>query len=308
MAIVYFRDDFVDESEALIPVTTHALHYGTAIFEGIRSYGDSKRARIFRPREHFERFLRNAALLRMKPRWSAEELTELTAELLRRNSHFTDTYIRPLLFKSATQIGAHIYPGEDLTIFTAPWAPRALPPAPQSATFSKWRRNSGLSVPAGAKISGLYVNSALSIDDARQRGFDQSIMMSVSGEVAEGYGANLFAVFGHDIVTPPPSADILAGITRNTLIEHFESLSGYDMKVESIAPERLLTADELFLCGTGLEVIPLVSVDGTPIGTGQCGAVTEAAARWYRDLVTGKIDAPEGWIVEVTAEVASTRR
>jgi len=308
MAIVYFKNDFVDESEALVPVTTHALHYGTAIFEGIRSYGDSTRARIFRPREHYERFLRNAALLRMEPRWSAEELTELTAELLRRNNHFTDTYIRPLIYKSATQIGAHIYPGEELTIFTAPWTPRPIPPPPQTATFSKWRRNSGMSVPAGAKISGLYVNSALSIDDAHQRGFNQSIMQTVSGEIAEGYGANLFAVFGNDIVTPPASADILTGITRNTLIEHFESLGDVSMKVEAITPERLVTADELFLSGTGLEVIPLVSIDKKPIGDGQCGPITEAAARWYRDLVTGKIDAPDGWIVEVTAEVAAERR
>jgi branched-chain amino acid aminotransferase len=308
MAIMYFRDDFVDESEALIPVTTHALHYGTSIFEGIRSYGDTTRTRIFRPLEHFERFLRNAKLLRMEPRWTAAELVELTAELLRRNNHFTDTYIRPLLYKSATQIGAHIFPGEELVIFTAPWKPRPFPPPPQTATWSKWRRNSGLSVPAGAKISGLYVNSALSIDDAMQRGFNQSIMLSVTGEVAEGYGANLFAVFGNEIVTPPASADILTGITRNTLIEHFETLGDVTMKVESISPERLVTADELFLCGTGLEVVPLVSIDGTPVGKGERGPVTEAAARWYRDLVTGKIDAPDGWIVEVTSEVAAARR
>lgn len=301
MAIVYFRDDFVDESEALIPVSTHALHYGTAIFEGIRCYGDSQRALIFRPLDHYKRFLKNAQLLQMKPRWSAEELVDLTVELLHRNRHYQDAYIRPLLYKSATQIGAHLYPGEELTILTFAWQPREVPPKPQTATISKWRRNSSLCVPAGAKISGLYVNSALSIDDALRRGYDQVIMLATNGEVSEGYGANLMAVFGNEVVTPPETADILAGFTRDTIMHYFKSRADVTVKVESISPERLLTADELFLCGTGLEVIPLVSVDGNPIGNGERGPLTEAAAVWYRDLVTGKGDAPDGWRVEAAA-------
>jgi branched-chain amino acid aminotransferase len=305
MAICYFRDDFVDESEAVVSVKTHALHYGTAVFEGIRSYGDGQRSFIFRPLEHYQRFLRNAALLYMEPRWSAEELVGLTVELLHRNRQYTDVYIRPLIYKSETKVGAHIYPGEELTIFSTDWTPRPIPPPPQTATFSKWRRNSRASVPAGAKISGLYVNSALSISESMQRGFDQTILLAVSGEVAEGYGANLMAVFGNEVVTPPETADILAGITRETIMHYFRSRDDVTMTVASIAPDRLLTADEIFLCGTGLEVIPLVSVDGTPIGSGERGPLTEAAARWYRDAVTGKADVPEGWRVEVAAVTVS---
>ena len=154
-------------------------------------------------------------------------------------------------------------------------------------------------MPAGAKISGLYVNSALAIHESRQRGFDQAIMLTTEGEVAEGYGANLFAIFGDRAVTPPPSADILPGITRDTIIGYFKSQSDMSVSEESLSPERLLTADELFLCGTGLEVIPLVSVDSHPIGKGGIGPITERLARWYRDLVTGKIDCPDGWRVVV---------
>lgn len=301
MAIAYFDGRFIDESEALIPVSTHALHYGTAIFEGIRSYGDGSKAAIFRPREHYERFLRNATIIRMKPDYTVDQLIELTIELLHQNKNYSSTYIRPLLYKSATAIGAHIYPGEKLTIYTREWAPRAIPPPTATATISRWRRNSHLSVPAGAKISGLYVNSALAISESMERGYDQTIMLTTSGEVAEGYGANLFAVFGKKVVTPPDTADILAGITRDTLMHYFKSCDDLTMSVESISPEQLLKADELFLAGTGLEVIPLVSVDGTPIGSGDLGPITRDAAQWYRDLATGKIDAPDGWLIPLTA-------
>ncbi|GAB4317777.1 MAG: branched-chain-amino-acid transaminase [Candidatus Zixiibacteriota bacterium] len=301
MTIAYFDDRFVDESEALIPVSTHALHYGTAVFEGIRSYGDGVNAAIFRPREHYERFLRNAALIRMQPAYTVDQLIDLTIELLHKNKNYSSTYIRPLLYKSSTAIGAHIYPGEKLTIYTREWTPRPIPPPTATATISRWRRNSHLSVPAGAKISGLYVNSSIAISESMDRGFDQTIMLTTTGEVAEGYGANLFAVFGKRVVTPPESADILAGITRDTLIHYFNSRDDLTMSVESMTPEKLATADELFLAGTGLEVIPLVSIDHKPIGNGDLGPITRDAARWYRDLVTGKIDGPDGWLVPLSA-------
>ncbi len=303
MAIIYFKDEFVDESQAMVPVTTHALHYGIAVFEGIRAYRTSRGSAIFRPHEHYRRFLKNAALVQMQPRYTAEELTELTIELLQRNENYGDVYIRPLIYSSSTKVGAHLQPGEELAIMTYPWAPTPLPPSVSTATVSKWRRFPHASCPAGAKISGLYVNSALAIDESKRRGFDQTIMLTTGGEVAEGYGANIFAIIDNKVLTPPESADILAGITRDTIISYFRTHRDLTMRIESITPEQLLEADELFLCGTGLEVRPIGRLEDRTIGTGAIGPVTTEVARWYRALVTGTIPAPEGWRVPVPAPV-----
>jgi len=304
MAIVYFGDRFVDETQALVPVGTHALHYGIAVFEGIRAYRGSGGSAIFRPRDHYRRFLKNAALLQMQPRHTAEDLTALTIELLQRNENYGDVYIRPLLYSSSTKVGAHLHTGENLAIMTYAWPPSPLPPSVSTATYSKWRRFSHLSCPAGAKIAGLYVNSALAIDESKRRGFDQTIMLSAAGEVAEGYGANIFAVFRERVVTPPESADILAGLTRDALIRHFQSRNDLAMSVESIAPDQLFEADEIFLCGTGLEIRPIGQLEDRVIGTGAIGPITTEAARWYRAMVTGTIPAPDGWRVPVSPPTA----
>src|SRR3990172_9579801 len=129
MATVYFGDQFVDDTQAVVPVTTHALHYGIAVFEGIRAYRTSDGSAIFRPVDHYRRFLKNAALLQMRPRHTAEELTGITIELLQRNENLGDTYIRPLLYSSSTTVGAHLQAGENLAIMTYPWTPTPLPPA-----------------------------------------------------------------------------------------------------------------------------------------------------------------------------------
>jgi len=300
MADVFFGDRFVDETQALLPVTTHALHYGIAVFEGIRAYRTAEGSAIFRPTDHYRRFLKNAALLQMQLPHSAEDLTALTIELLQRNENYGDTYIRPLIYSSSTKVGAHLQPGgEKLAIMTFAWTPTSFPPSVSTATYSKWRRFSHVSCPAGAKIAGLYVNSALAIDESKRRGFDQTIMLSAGGEVAEGYGANIFAVFGDKVMTPPESADILAGITRDTLIRHFQSHKVLSMTVESIAPDQLFDADEIFLCGTGLEIRPIGRLEDRVIGTGGIGPITTEAARWYRAIVTGTIPAPDGWRVRV---------
>jgi len=301
MSIVYFKDRFVDEREALVPISTHALHYGTAAWEGIRAYGNGTETHIFRVREHYERLLRNAAWLQMTPRFGVDDLIALTVELLQRNNLYNDTYIRPIFYKSALGVGAHIQPGEEFAMYTHPWTPRPLPPKGMTAAISKWRRNSHVCVPAGAKIAGLYVNSALAIDETHRRGFDQTIMLTTWGDVAEGYGANLFAVFGNMLHTPPETADILPGITRDTLIQHINTTEDLTVAIEPLNPKRLPEADELFLCGTGLEIIPLISLDGKPIGKGTIGPITDRLARWYRDLVTGQIPDANGYRHRVTA-------
>lgn len=288
MALVYFDDRFVDESEARVSVTTHALHYGTAVFEGIRAYGDGTRSAIFRPEDHYRRLLDNAAWLQMAPRQSAAELTSVTVELLRRNRFLDDRYIRPILYKSAQTIGAGLPPGEALAIVTTPMTRGALPRAGVTATWSKWRRFPAAACPAGAKITGLYVNSSLARADSLARGFDQPIVLNMAGDVAEGYGANIVAVFGNRMITPPLDADILNGITRDTLIRYAASQADLEVTVQTLSTDALVRASEVFLCGTGLEILPIVRIEGQPIGDGSGGGpVTRRLAAWYQDVVTG---------------------
>lgn len=302
MPVVYFDGKFVDDSQALIPLTTHALHYGTAVFEGIRSYGNGERAFIFRAHEHYERLLSNAQLLDMKVTTSANEFIRLSVELLKQNSFFDDRYIRPIIFKNAQKIGAGLPEGETVAILA-----QTMPHVPASrnavrATWSSWRRFPAAACPAGAKITGLYVNSSLARSEALARGYDQPIMLTMSGEVAEGYGANLFAVFGNRVVTPPPEADILPGITRDALIQYFKSRADLSLTVETIKPERLQTADEVFFCGTGMEILPVGEIEGRQIGNGKtAGPVTSEAITWYRDVVTGRIPDLRHWLTEVKA-------
>ena len=300
MATVYFDNQFIDESEARIPLTTHALHYGTAVFEGIRSYGDGRRALIFRAGDHYDRLLRNAALLEMKVPHSSDQFIDLTVELLKRNNFLDDRYIRPLIYKNAQKIGAGLPEGETVAILA-----QSMPHAPATrnavrATWSHWRRFPAAACPAGAKITGLYVNSSLARADAIARGFDQPIMLTISGDVSEGYGANLFAVFGKRVVTPPPEADILPGITRDTLIQYFNSRTELTMSVETIKPELLQNADEIFLCGTGMEILPVGGLEGTQIGDGKAaGPITSDAITWYQKVVTGRIPEHSNWLTDV---------
>ena len=300
MSIVYFDGQFVDESEARIPLTTHALHYGTAVFEGIRSYGVGDRALLFRAREHYDRLLSNGALLQMNVAQSTDQFIELTVELLKRNKYFDDRYIRPLIFKNAQKIGAGIPEGETVAILA-----QTMPHAPATrnavrATWSAWRRFPAAACPAGAKITGLYVNSSLARAEALARGYDQPIMLTMGGDVAEGYGANLFAVFGHRVVTPPPEADILPGITRDSLIQYFESRADLTMAVDSIKPEKLQTADEVFFCGTGMEILPVGEIEGKQIGDGSiAGPITSEAITWYHSVVSGESPEHSHWLTEV---------
>ncbi|MEI6667769.1 MAG: aminotransferase class IV [Acidobacteriota bacterium] len=300
MAIVYFEDRFVDEADARIPITTHALHYGTAVFEGIRSYGDGAAAALFRPRDHYDRLLRNAAWLEMKPKWDSDALIELTREVLRRNGFFDDRYIRPLIYKTSQTIGAGLPEGEALAIITVPM-PRGpmLRPAVR-ATWSTWRRFPAAACPAGAKISGLYVNSSLAKAEGLSRGYDQPILLNMSGDVAEGYGANLFVAHGSRLTTPPVDADILGGITRDSLLRFFGEQTDASASAASLSQDDVLRADEIFLCGTGLEIVPIRELEGRAVGDGTGhGPMLRRAADWYRQIVSGLREAPPGWLVPV---------
>ena len=301
MSIVFFGDRFVDEGEARVPITTHAIHYGTAVFEGIRSYGDGTAAAIFRPREHFERLLRNAAWLEMRVPWEAAALTDLTRELLHRNRYFDDRYIRPLIYKTSTTIGAGLPPGDALAIMAVsmPRGPVVRPAA--SAGYSRWHRFPPGTCPTGAKITGLYVNSSMARADVLARGFSQAITLNEAGGVAEGYGANLFVVDGATVRTPPADADILPGITRATLLSFLRAQPDLQVSESRLTPDQLANANEVFLCGTGMEIQPIGSIEGAAVGDGSGrGPVVSRVAAWYRSVVTGAEAADTEWRVPVS--------
>ena len=300
MSIVFFGDRFVDQADARVPITTHALHYGTAVFEGIRSYGDGTAAALFRPREHFERLLRNAAWLEMRVPWDAVALTDLTRELLHRNGAFDDRYVRPLIYKHATTIGAGLPAGDTLAIMAVPMPRGAVVRPAASAGYSRWHRFPPTTCPTGAKITGLYVNSSMARADAIARGFAQAVTLNARGEVAEGYGANLFVVHGSAVRTPPADADILPGITRATLLSFLRAQPDLEVSESPLRPDELASADEIFLCGTGMEIQPIGSLEGMTIGDGSgCGPVVARAAAWYRAVVTGVEPSDPGWLVRL---------
>jgi len=300
MSIVFFGDRFVDEADARVPITTHALHYGTAVFEGIRSYGDGATAAIFRPCEHFERLLCNAAWLDMHVPWDVAALTDLTRELLHRNGAFDDRYIRPLIYKNATTIGAGLPAGDTLAIMVVPMPRGAVLRPGASAGYSRWRRFPSTTCPTGSKITGLYVNSSMARADVIARGFAQAVTLNARGEVAEGYGANLFVVHGSAVRTPPTDADILPGITRATLLSFLRAQPDLVVSESPLRPDELASADEIFLCGTGMEIQPIGSLEGVTIGDGTgCGPVVSRVAAWYRSVVTGAEAADPAWRVPV---------
>ena len=232
--------------------------------------------------------------------WDGATLTALTLELLTRNGYRDDRYIRPLIYKTSTMIGAGLPAGDALAIVTVPMprGPMLRPAA--TAGFSRWRRFPATTCPTGAKITGLYVNSSLARADVLARGVVQAITLNQHDEVAEGYGANLFAVRGSTVLTPPADADILPGITRDTLLTYLRLQADLTVSESPLTREELARADEVFLCGTGMEIQPIGSIEGAAVGDGAGrGPVVSRVAAWYRSVVTGMVVVNPAWRVPV---------
>ena len=266
-AYAYFEGDVVPIEDASVSIATHSFNYGTAVFEGIRAYmqEDGSTALLF-GREHYERLLRNARLVRASVPETAEALVEITLDLIRRNAHGGDVYIRPLLYKSAPNIRVQLTGLDDrVAIFTMPLGDY-LPTGGIRVTVSGWQRVSDNAIPARGKITGSYVNAAFAAEDAHAAGYDDAILLTGDGHVAEASAANLFVVFGNEIATPPLADDVLGGITRGAILK-LAADAGYDVVERRIGRSELYLADEVFLTGTGVQVAPIASIDDRPIGS-----------------------------------------
>lgn len=298
----FFRGEFVPLRDANINVMTHGFNYGTAVFEGIRAYWNADEEQLFALEliPHYERIRASARLLMMEVRQSPEELADITLELLRRDGLREDVYLRPIIYKSSETIGVRLHNLDaDITIFGLPFGQYIDTEGGIRAQVSSWRRTDDNAIPARGKITGAYVNGALAKSEAQLNGFDEAIVLTSDGHVSEGSAENLFIVKNGTLITPPVTDNILEGITRRRLIEIARDDHGVPVVERSIDRTELYTADEVFLCGTGAQISPVIEIDRRPVGTGRPGSVTKNLSRTYFDAVRGRLPAYRDWLTPV---------
>jgi branched-chain amino acid aminotransferase len=294
----FFRGEIVPFEQAKVSIATHALNYGTGCFEGIRANWNPRQEQlyVFRLREHYERLQRSARILHMRLGYSVAELCEITLELLRRNGHREDTYIRPLAYKGSEALGVRLHQLEDhFAIFTMPFGSYFESEGGARCCVVSWRRVDDTMIPGRAKVTGIYVNSALAKTEAQLNGFDEGILLTSAGFVSEGSGENLFLVSGGKLVTPAESESILVGITRNTVIQLAREAFGIETVERPIARNELYTAEELFMTGTAAHVTPIVEVDRRPVGDGEIGPITRKLMDLYFQTIRGDDDRHPEW-------------
>ena len=297
-AFAYFEGSVVPIGDAKVSIATHTFNYGTAVFEGIRAYrqADGSLAILF-ALEHYERMLRNARLVRASVPESAAELVEITRDLLRRNAHDGDAYIRPLVYKSASNIRVKLTGLDDrVGIFTIPLGDY-LPTGGIRLTVSGWQRVSDNAIPARGKISGSYVNAAFAAEDAHAAGYDDAILLTGDGHVAEASAANLFVVAGSEVATPPLTDDVLAGITRSAIMR-IAADAGLGVVERRIDRSELYLADEVFLTGTGVQVAPVSSIDDRPVGSGEFPISLDIQRRYFA-AVRGSDERYAHWLTPI---------
>jgi branched-chain amino acid aminotransferase len=299
--IVFFAGRFVPLAEANVNILTHALNYGSGVFEGIRGYWDEAKQDLFLVRavEHYERWRQNCGILRIHLPLNPSELAVLTSDLCRRNGFRTNVYVRPLAYKSSARIGVAPDDRDAFAIVVLPFGDYIDSRNGIRAGVVSWRRIQDNAIPGRAKICGAYVNSVLATDEARRAGHDEAIFLTEDGHVAEGATCNIFMVRHGVLYTPPATDNILEGITRASIVELARNEMRLQVVERSIARSELYVCDELFFTGTAVEVAPIVSVDSRPIGTGEIGCVTNRLRSLYVDATRGRMPLYQRWLAPV---------
>ncbi len=303
MKYAFFKDKIVPFGDAKISIATHAFNYGTGVFEGIRGYWNAEKNQMFivKLREHFQR-LETSAKLAMKTtlKYSLSELENITVELCRKNDYREDIYLRPVYYKSQEKIGLGLIGvEEDFCMFLSPFGNYLDISKGIRVCVSSWWRISEKSAPQGAKITGAYFNSSLAKAEALEKGYDEAILLSHQRTVAEGSGENLYVVKDGALVTPPLSETILPGITRVCIMQLAKDELGVKTVERPIKQDELSTADELFFCGTGAQVSPIVDVDGKKIGGGRPGPLTLKLQAKYFAAARGDDPKYSDWVTPV---------
>lgn len=298
--LIWLDGELVPEERATISVLTHALHYGTSVFEGIRAYQTESGSAIFRLQEHAQRLLESAKILGMLPPWSVEQIMAAILDTMRAND-LPHAYIRPLIWYGSEALGISPHRNKlHLMVATLPWGTylgdEAIRKGARLMT-SSWRRSSGDIMPTKSKAGGNYVNSVLANAEALANGFDEALLLDKEGYVAEGSGENVFFVQG-GILHPIAHSVNLRGITRDSVVKIAQWM-GTEVEAVMATRDELYTADEVFIVGTAAEVTPVASLDRRPIGTGQAGPYSLEMRRVYLEAVTGKIPEFEHWLTYV---------
>ncbi|HEX5506780.1 MAG TPA: branched-chain amino acid transaminase [Thermomicrobiales bacterium] len=299
----YFDGRIVPIEEAKVSVATHALQYGTGVFGGIRGYldQDGSTINIFRLPDHFRRFTQSAGLIKVRLPLPPAGLGDLAVELTRRNHPTGNVYFRPYAYKAGHDLGP------TLTGIADGFALYMLPLDDYyggeeshglAVMVSSWQRLADSAIPARGKVSGAYVNSAIAKDEAQVYGFDDAILLNERGKVSEGSGCNLFMVRNGVVITPPVTANILEGITRRTLLQLARD-AGIPTAERDIDRTELYIADELFFCGTGVQVTYIGQVDRRPVGAGALGPITRQLQTRFFDIVRGKAPEYAHWLTQV---------
>jgi branched-chain amino acid aminotransferase len=307
----YFHKQFVPLAEAKIGILTHALHYGTACFEGIRGNWNDEQEQLFlfRVKDHYERMLKGCRILKINIPYSADEMCQLTVKLVEKSGYREDVYIRPLAYKSSEAIGVRLHNLDDDFFIIVTTLPAYLDAEKGvRCCTSSWRRVDDTMIPARGKITGIYVNSALAKTEANERGFDEAILLNHDGHVSEGSGENIFFVLEGKLVTPPSSDNILLGVTRDTVIQLARNEIGIETVETSVDRTELYLADEVFFTGTAAHVSPVIEIDHRPVGNGKIGKVSKELQRLYFEVIKGKNPKYLHWCTPAYSKLVKTRQ
>jgi branched-chain amino acid aminotransferase len=286
-------------SKAKVPITTHAIHYGTSIFEGIRGYWSSKNLYIFRLNDHVKRFRNSGKFYNITFNFSDKQIENAVLNLCKKNKIKESCYIRPFYFVSQLGINLHVTKKAPthVAMFSFPFGD-LFNKNGITATISKWRKFSDLSTPIQAKMGGNYLNSILATQDAKQKGFDEAIFLDQSGNVSEAPGENIFLVKNNKLITPTLSASALDGITQKSIITLAKDMN-LEVKARKVSKKELKFADEIFLSGTAAEITPIIKLDKKKIGDGKVGKITKSLMTSYAEIVMNKNKKYSHWLTPV---------
>ena len=296
---VWFDGKYVTLDKAKVPVTTHAIHYGTSIFEGIRAYWNSKNLFLFRLEDHMKRFRNSGKFYSISLNFTNKQIENAIINLCKKNNMKKSCYIRPFYFVGDYGINLHVTEKAptNVAIFMFPFGD-LFNKKGITAGVSSWRKFSVSSTPPQAKMGGNYLNSILATQEAKRNGYDEAILLDKLGNVSEAPGENIFIVKDDEIITPPLSSSALAGITRDSIFELAKD-RGYKVVIREITRSELYIADEVFLSGTAAEITPIIRIDQNIIGNGKAGIITSELTSDYTDVVMNRNKKYSEWLTPV---------
>ena len=296
---IWFDGKFMTENKAKVPVTTHAIHYGTSVFEGIRAYWNSENLYVFRLDEHIKRFRKSGKYYSMSLNFSDKEIKNAIINLCKKNKMKKSCYIRPFYFIGQYGINLHVTKKAPthVAVFMFPFG-NLFNKNGITAGITSWRKFSDASTPTQAKMGGNYLNSIISTQEAKKKGFDEAVLLDIEGNVSEAPGENIFIVKNNELVTPPISSSALKGITRDSILKFAKDL-GYKASIKKIKQQQLQKADEIFLTGTAAEITPIIKMDRKRLGNGKVGKVTKELMGEYTRIVMNENPKYSRWLTEV---------